>query len=144
MKWKKKGGSWRVQSGDLVACVEPQGDQFALKWRDGSGAWERGALYDNPAHARARGEDVLEAMVRVVEAERSLLERRRQICAERQAKKDSMTPEEKTISRAFQAYLSASPFERAMLLHFRPGLSEVFAEFDEVIKEIAQVEKEKS
>lgn len=138
MKWKKKGGDWRCGEGSICMCVEPVDGKFLLKWRDGSGAWDRGALYDDPMRARERGEEILDAMLQLEEAKRSLVAERRKICVERQAEKDSMSSEEKALVRALKHYVNMSSVERAFVLHMRPDLKNVFDEFDSVIEEMKQ------
>lgn len=138
MKWKKKGGDWRCGEGSICMCVEPVEGKFLLKWRDGSGAWDRGALYDDPMRARERGEELLAAMLQLEEAKRDLVAQRKKICAERQAEKDAMTPREKTLVRVFKQYVNMSYMERAFVLHMRPDLKDVFNEFDSAIEEMKQ------
>jgi len=135
LKWKRKDGCLRCGEGNAQARIQEREGQFWLSWRLPGGAWEVGQASDSTEDAKAAGERVLAAILEFENQEKDYFQKRRDYYAERQKKKDSLTPEEKSLRAAFDAYVKLNPEERDYARKMAPR---VIGIFDKVLSEEQQ------
>jgi hypothetical protein len=135
LKWKRKDGCLRCGEGNAQARIQEREGRFWLSWRLPGGAWEVGQASDSTEDAKAAGERVLAAILEFENQEKDYFQKRRDYYAERQKKKDSLTPEEKSLRAAFDAYVKLNPEERDYARKMAPR---VIGIFDKVLSEEQQ------
>jgi predicted RNase H-like HicB family nuclease len=135
MKWKKKGGALRCGEGQAEIRIEELEGQFWVSWKLPSGAWEAGQPFLTLEGAKAAGEQVLGAMIEFESQEKAYFQKRRDYYSERQKKLDSLTPQEKSLKKAFGMYVKMTEMEKAYVRHLNPRIAGIF---DKVIAEEAQ------
>jgi len=132
VKWKRKDGCLRCGEGNAQARIQEREGQFWLSWRLPGGAWEEGQAFDSIENAKAVGEKVLAAMLEFESQEKAYFQKRRDFYSERQKKKDSLTPEEKSLRAAFEVYRGLNAAERE---YARKQAPRVIGIFDKVLAE---------
>lgn len=135
MKWKKKDGCLRCGEGSAQARIQEREGQFWLSWRLPSGAWEDGQAFDDREDAKAVGERILKAMDEFERQDKAYFQQRRDYYTERQKKKDSLSPEEKSLRTAFDVYRKLNPAEKDYARKMAPR---VIGIFDKVLAEEQQ------
>jgi hypothetical protein len=135
LKWKRKDGCLRCGEGNAQARIQEREGRFWLSWRLPGGAWEVGQAFDSTEDAKAAGERVLKAIDEFERQEKDYFQKRRDYYTERQKKKDSLTPEEKSLRAAFDAYVKLNPEERDYARKMAPR---VIGIFDKVLAEEQQ------
>jgi len=132
LKWKRKDGCLRCGEGNAQARIQEREGQFWLSWRLPGGAWEVGQSFGSAEDAKAVGETVLKAMLEFESQEKAYFQKRRDFYSERQKKRDSLTPEEKSLRAAFEVYRGLNAAERE---YARKQAPRVIGIFDKVLAE---------
>lgn len=135
MKWKKKDGCLRCGEGNAQARIQEREGKFCLSWRLPGGAWEDGQAFDDREDAKAVGEHILKAMDEFERQDKAYFQQRRDYYTERQKKKDNLTPEEKSLRAAFDAYRKLNPMEKDYARKMAPRVIDIF---DKVLAEEQQ------